>query len=26
VDGLPSADELTSPDAWFERVTNSPLA
>jgi uncharacterized protein (DUF2342 family) len=26
VDGLPSADELLSPDAWFERVTNSPLA
>ena len=26
VDGLPSADELTRPDAWFERVTNSPLA
>ncbi|HQU00506.1 MAG TPA: zinc-dependent metalloprotease [Acidimicrobiales bacterium] len=26
VDGLPSADELNTPDAWFERVTNSPLA
>lgn len=26
VDGLPSADELLDPDAWFERVTNSPLA
>ena len=26
VDGLPSAAELTSPDAWYERVTNSPLA
>jgi uncharacterized protein (DUF2342 family) len=26
VDGLPSAEELNSPDAWFERVTNSPLA
>lgn len=26
VDGLPSAAELTNPDAWYERVTNSPLA
>lgn len=26
VDGLPSADELTAPDVWFQRVTNSPLA
>ena len=26
VDGLPSADELLNPDAWIERVTNSPLA
>jgi hypothetical protein len=26
VDGLPSADELRDPNAWFERVTNSPLA
>jgi uncharacterized protein (DUF2342 family) len=26
VDGLPSANELNSPDAWYERVTNSPLA
>jgi uncharacterized protein (DUF2342 family) len=26
VDGLPSADELLNPDAWYERVTNSPLA
>jgi uncharacterized protein (DUF2342 family) len=26
VDGLPSAAELTDPDAWYERVTNSPLA
>jgi uncharacterized protein (DUF2342 family) len=26
VDGLPSADELTSPSAWYERVTTSPLA
>ncbi len=26
VDGLPSAAELLSPEAWFERVTNSPLA
>jgi len=26
VDGLPSADELTAPQAWYERVTNSPLA
>ena len=26
VDGLPSAVELASPSAWYERVTNSPLA
>lgn len=26
VDGLPLADELDDPSAWFERVTNSPLA
>lgn len=26
VDGLPSASELNDPSAWFERVTNSPLA
>jgi len=26
VDGLPSASELDAPDAWYERVTNSPLA
>ncbi|MBW4077867.1 MAG: zinc-dependent metalloprotease [Acidobacteria bacterium] len=26
VDGLPSHDELTDPDAWFQRVTTSPLA
>ncbi len=26
VDGLPNSDELISPDAWFKRVTNSPLA
>lgn len=26
VDGLPSASELTDPSAWYERVTNSPLA
>ena len=26
VDGLPSFDELTSPGAWYERVTTSPLA
>jgi len=26
VDGLPSDDELEAPTAWFERVTNSPLA
>jgi uncharacterized protein (DUF2342 family) len=26
VDGLPSAQELLSPGAWFERVTHSPLA
>jgi uncharacterized protein (DUF2342 family) len=26
VDGLPSASELSDPDAWYERVTNSPLA
>ncbi len=26
VDGLPSAAELRDPNAWYERVTNSPLA
>jgi uncharacterized protein (DUF2342 family) len=26
VDGLPSASELDNPSAWYERVTNSPLA
>ena len=26
VDGLPSAAELDLPSAWYERVTNSPLA
>jgi uncharacterized protein (DUF2342 family) len=26
VDGLPSASELESPEAWLERVRNSPLA
>jgi uncharacterized protein (DUF2342 family) len=26
VDGLPSASELSDPDAWYERVMNSPLA
>ncbi len=26
VDGLPSAEELDDPTAWYERVTNSPLA
>ena len=26
VDGLPSAAELSKPNAWYERVTNSPLA
>jgi uncharacterized protein (DUF2342 family) len=26
VDGLPSAAELNDPTAWYERVTNSPLA
>ncbi len=26
VDGLPSALELENPTAWYERVTNSPLA
>jgi len=26
VDGLPGDTELTAPDAWYERVTNSPLA
>ena len=26
VDGLPSAVELNDPAAWYERVTNSPLA
>jgi uncharacterized protein (DUF2342 family) len=26
VDGLPSAAELLDPTAWYERVTNSPLA
>ena len=26
VDGLPNAKELDDPNAWYERVTNSPLA
>ena len=26
VDGLPTARELDDPDAWYERVTHSPLA
>jgi uncharacterized protein (DUF2342 family) len=26
VDGLPSASELNDPNAWYERVTTSPLA
>ena len=26
VDGLPSAAELDSPDSWYQRVINSPLA
>jgi uncharacterized protein (DUF2342 family) len=26
VDGLPSASELYDPNAWYERVTTSPLA
>ncbi len=26
VDGLPSANELTDPETWVQRVTNSPLA
>ncbi len=26
VDGLPLASELTNPEAWYQRVTNSPLA
>ena len=26
VDGLPGAAELPDPSAWYERVTNSPLA
>ncbi len=26
VDGLPSASELWTPEEWFQRVTNSPLA
>ncbi len=26
VDGLPSHEELTSPEAWYQRVTTSPLA
>lgn len=26
VDGLPSHDELTQPEAWYQRVTTSPLA
>jgi uncharacterized protein (DUF2342 family) len=26
VDGLPSAKELDDPAAWYDRVTNSPLA
>jgi len=26
VDGLPSHDELSDPDRWYQRVTTSPLA
>lgn len=26
VDGLPSATELADPEAWYQRVSNSPLA
>jgi uncharacterized protein (DUF2342 family) len=26
VDGLPSHAELSDPDAWYERVSTSPLA
>jgi hypothetical protein len=26
VDGLPSAAELNDPNAWYERVSNSPMA
>jgi len=26
VDGLPTFEELTAPEAWYQRVTNSPLA
>jgi len=26
VDGLPTAAELSDPDAWYQRVINSPLA
>ena len=26
VDGLPSAEELTDPSTWYQRVTTSPLA
>jgi uncharacterized protein (DUF2342 family) len=26
VDGLPTAAELSNPEAWYQRVTNSPLA
>jgi len=26
VDGLPSFEELSAPEAWYQRVTNSPLA
>jgi hypothetical protein len=26
VDGLPSAAELNDPEAWYQRVSNSPLA
>jgi uncharacterized protein (DUF2342 family) len=26
VDGLPSAAEILDPNAWYQRVTNSPLA
>ena len=26
VDGLPSADELSAPATWYQRVTTSPLA
>jgi hypothetical protein len=26
VDGLPSNSELTDPESWYRRVSNSPLA